>query len=567
MSHWFIYPSFLSGQRELCHALSLQPAIAQVLINRGIDSVPKARDFLEPKASHLPGPLIFPDMEKAVLRIADAIKNNEKIAIYGDYDVDGITSMALMVRFFKTLGLTVLTYIPNRLTCGYGLHIEALQNLAQEKVNLVITVDCGTNSLEEIKAAKNLGMDIIVTDHHETGSQLPDCLLLNPKREDLSFPQREIAGCAMAYLLCDALQQYLKKLGTRNADKINLEDHLDLVALGTIADIVPLTGINRTFAKLGLTLASNSTKPGIISLIEASGLKEKTLKTSSVAFRLAPRINAAGRLGEAGESLELLITDDPLKAGHLAQKLNTFNLARQRLEEKVLEEALQIIEDEKLYERSALVVASKNWHPGVIGIVASKLVDRFALPAVVISYAHDPGRGSIRSVYNLNVVDALNQSKDHLDHFGGHAQAAGLTIYSKEFKKFRKKFEDTCEKLLPADTTRTLTIDALLKPEDLNFQLAKEIELLEPFGPGNPEPTFCLENLAVTERRVVGNKHLKLKLVHQNRSDRFDSIGFGMGDNTVDQGNLISLAFTPQINVWNGLTSLQLVIKDILCSK
>ena len=567
MNNWLIHPSDLVGQRQLSSALGLHPATAQVLINRGIDSAAEAKSFLKPNADDLPDPSNLPDMEKAVRRIAKAIKDKENIAIYGDYDVDGLTSTALMVRFFKALGLSPLTYIPNRLTSGYGLHFKALEDLAKKNVTLVITVDCGTNSKEEIEAAQKLGLEVIVTDHHEVGPHLPDCLLLNPKREDFNLPQKEIAGCAMAYLFLEALQKYLKKSGIDGADKIEMADHLDLVALGTIADIVPLININRTLAKLGLLKALQSIKPGIRSLIEISGLKDKTLKAASVAFRLAPRLNAAGRLGEAGDSLELLTTDDPLTAYNLAQKLNNFNGARQRLEGKVLGEALQIIDKEELHKRPAIVVASDNWHPGVIGIVASKLVDRYGLPAVVITFASDPGKGSVRSIDGLNVVEMLRKCKDHLKHFGGHAQAAGLTIYSKEFETFRKKFENACEKEFPSKKSRSLNIDALLKPGDLNFALASEIELLEPFGPGNPEPTFCLEDLTVTNRRIVGNKHLKLKLAHLNKSAQFDSIGFGMGDNNVTEGSLISLAFTPQINVWNGLSSLQLKIRDISCSK
>lgn len=565
-SPWFVYPPDLTVQRSLSEALGVGNACAQVLLNRGIKTVEAAKSFLEPGIEDLPDPFIFPDMEKAVERINSAIKKREKIAIYGDYDVDGISGCAILVRFFDKIGSDTCVYIPNRLSEGYGLNSCAIQALKNQGVSLIITVDCGTRSSAEVSEAEKQGIDIIVTDHHETGEVPPGQVLVNPKRNDFEFTDKNISGCAIAYFLAQALKKHLNATGTLLSDAGALDD-FDLVSLGTIADVVPLTGLNRLFAKLGLLKAAVSKKAGIRSLIKTCGLKEMPLKAGHVAFRMAPRINAAGRVGDALLSLKLLTTDDQATADDIANELSKLNSMRQGMEEKVLNEAVDIIKREDLSRRPAIVVASDNWHPGVIGIVASKLAERYLVPSVVLTFANDTGRGSARSVPNLNIIRALDKSSHLLERYGGHAQAAGLTIHASKVDEFRKTFERSCEETGALKTRPQLTVDAVVLPEELTPDLAKQVEMLEPFGLGNPEPVFCVNDFVVADRRIVGNDHLKLKLYHAQSRNRFDSIGFGMKNKMVETGSAVSVAFTPQMNVWNGLASLQLKIKDILCTK
>jgi single-stranded-DNA-specific exonuclease len=565
-SQWFIYPPDYSLQRSLAEPLGIGNACAQALINRGVKTAEAARYFLEPTIEDIPDPFIFPDMEKAVLRITSAIKNREKIAIYGDYDVDGISGCAILYRFFETIGIEPIVYIPSRLSEGYGLNLGAVGTLAKQGVKLIITVDCGTRSLSEVKEAKKQGVDIIVTDHHETQKTPSDQIVINPKRDDFEFDDKNISGCAIAYFLAEALKKHQNSIGmlVTNAGAL---DSLDLVSLGTIADVVPLTGLNRLFAKLGLKMAAASKKAGIRALIKTCGLKDTPLKTGHVAFRIVPRINAAGRLGDASLSLKLLTTGNQETAEDIANQLEKLNALRQGMEEKVLNEAADIIERAGLGSRPAIVVSSDKWHPGVIGIVASKLAERYLVPAVVITFANGSGRGSARSVPHVNIVQILDKASHLLERYGGHAQAAGLSIHVSKVREFQKAFERSCEETGAVKKPPELTVDAAIPAEDLTPSLAREIEMLEPFGLGNPEPVFCVNDFTVAEQRIVGANHLKIKLMHIPSRNRFDSIGFGMKNKMIETGSTVKVAFTPQMNFWNGLASLQLKIKDIICTK
>ncbi|MFH1874169.1 MAG: single-stranded-DNA-specific exonuclease RecJ [Pseudomonadota bacterium] len=473
---WFIQPADFTAQQGVSQKFGLHLATAQVLINRGISQPQTIQKFLNPNFQQIPDPFILPDMDQATDRIIKALKQKEKIAIYGDYDVDGLTGTALLCRFFKRLGVEPIVFIPNRLTQGYGLHSSAIKELKAKGVNLLITVDCGTRSLEEVKFAQAAGLDVIITDHHEVDDALPKTILINPKRADFISEDKELAGCALAYFLLAGLQQKLIKEAAFNFKPIDLAKQLDLVALGTVADIVPLIGLNRLFAKLGLEVAQDSENIGVRALIEACGLNGMPLRAVNVAFRLAPRINAAGRLGQAGKALELLTTDNKECAADLALLLNNFNLERQALEKKVLEEALEIIAQKSLASRPAIVVASKNWHPGVVGIVASKLSERYKVPSAVIALDELQGRGSLRTATGLNIVDALGECADLLHHFGGHAQAAGLTIDAANLDVFQERFERSCGSLSQQDKALKLKIDAMVDPSALNLKLAKEVE-------------------------------------------------------------------------------------------
>jgi len=557
---WFIRPADLEGQGRLSSAFGIEPVTAQILINRGFKEVEEVKSFLSPDLSSLPDPFFLPDMDRAVDRIVSAIKNNERIALYGDYDVDGITGVALLMRFLRKIGHEPLVFIPNRLSEGYGLHRSALETLKSKGASLVITVDCGVRSKNEIEFALANGMDVIVTDHHESDELPAGYILLNPKRPDAGLKEKEIAGCGVAFFLLTALK---KKLGIET----DPQEHLDLVALGTIADVVPLTGINRIFAKFGMEEARVSMKPGVRTLINVSGLDGMQLKTGSVAFRMAPRINAAGRMGDAMLSLELLTTDDAALAREIALNLNKLNSDRQRIEEKALYEAIEHIERDNFHKRAAIVVASENWHAGVIGIVASKLVERYALPAVVIAAAEKRAKGSARSVGGLNIVEALGRCADVLERFGGHAQAAGLVVDTARIDSFRSRFEACCAEVSRSKEARRLSIDAEVLPKDISIKLTKEIGMLEPFGLGNPEPVLCVRNLKVASARIVGTNHLKLKLQATESGISFDAIGFGLGEKIPQIGQTVAVAFTPQMNEWNGYELLQLKIKEISCLK
>jgi len=560
-TQWFIHPPDFEGRRRLSAALEIHPITSQILLNRKIATVYDAKRFLNPNLSELPDPFCLPDMDKAVDRIVAALKAKERIALYGDYDVDGITGVALLTRFLRSIGHEPLVFIPCRLTEGYGLNTSAIDRLKTLGASLIITVDCGTRSLPEIEYAHKHGIDIIVTDHHEV-LDIPDHILLNPKRPDIDLPEKEMAGCAVAFLLLMALRKRLRGEKLLHLNEPNLKEHLDLVALGTIADVIPLTGVNRIFAKHGLEIARNSMKPGMRSLIGVCGLEGVPLKTGNVAFRLAPRINAAGRMGDALPSLELLTTDDIHYAHEIARALDTLNSDRQRIEERILQEAIELIECEELHKRAAIVVAQENWHAGIIGIVASKLVERYALPAVVIAAEGKKAKGSARSVSGLNIVEALGKCSHLLDRFGGHAQAAGLQVETTRIDSFRKIFEACCAEIAPPQRAPRVTIDALAEHKDITIKLAREIELFEPFGLGNPEPILCANNLRVVNFRIVGKNHLKMSLAGDNNL-YFDTIGFGLGETTLQVGQNVSIAFTPQINSWNGLESLQLKIREI----
>lgn len=565
--NWSIHPAAPDTVRLLSEALCVHPITSQILINRGYKTPEAAKRFIEPDLSQLPDPFLFPDMERAVQRILAAIRAGEKIALYGDYDVDGITGVALLARFFRVVGSDPISFIPSRLDEGYGLHIPAIEKLKAQGVSLIITVDCGTRSIAEVAHAEKLGIDVIVTDHHEGADAKVDHILLNPKHPDVRLVDSEIAGCAVAFLLVMALRKRLREEGIFENGEPNLKEHLDLVALGTIADVVPLTGINRVFAKYGLEIARSSAKPGIRALIEACGLEGLPIKAGNVAFRLAPRLNAAGRLGDALPSLELLTTDDPDRALAIAGMLGTFNSDRQRLEEKALQDAVEIIEQDGLNTRPALVVAGEDWHAGVIGIVASKLVERYLLPAIVISSDGAKGKGSARSVAGLNIVKALERCGHMLERYGGHAQAAGLQIKTSQIGAFREHFELCCAELACGITKPATFVDAAVTGSDISVQLVHEIERLEPFGFGNPEPLLCINEMRIADSRIVGNNHLKMRLYDQRTKTSFDAIGFGLGGTQCGVGETVSVIFTPQINEWNGVTSVQLKLREIECLK
>jgi single-stranded-DNA-specific exonuclease len=561
---WSIVRADELKQQEFVRELGIHPVTAQLLINRDILDVAEAREYLFPTLQSLPDPFLLPDMDVAVGRIVEAIKGKQRIALIGDYDVDGVTSAAILTRFFSSLGIALDVHIPHRLTEGYGLNVDALAKLKERGANLVITVDNGTRSFSEIALAREWGLDVIVTDHHEVGEVLPDAVgVINPKRADSSYPDRELAGCGVAFALCMALRRKLRDLGALPSPEPNLRQYLDLVAIGTVADIVPLRGVNRVLARFGLEEIARTAKPGIRELMVVSGLADPgpRLRAGHVAYRIAPRLNAAGRLGDAYPALECLTTDDAHRARELASLLDRTNAERKLVEERILHHALDEVERVHDPSVNALVVASSGWHPGVVGIVASKIAKLTSKPCAVIACEGGIGKGSVRTAGGIDVVEALSEISSLLDRFGGHSQAAGFTIDVRQIDSFRERFSEVCAGLR-LDDSPEVTVDAEVSAQHINDQLIHELSYLEPFGAGNPEPVLCARDLTIVNHTVVGNNHLRLRL--DGGAVRLTAIGFDMAKVVANLKDDPHIAFIPQHNTWNGQTTIQLKIKAFL---
>jgi single-stranded-DNA-specific exonuclease len=552
-------------QRLLSRELRISPLISQILINRGIEDVDRAHRFLYPGLSQLHSPFMMKDIKKALQRIIQAVLKKEKIIIYGDYDVDGITSVAVLLTFLKELGADVSFYIPHRLSEGYGLNSSALERIIRLGTKLLITVDCGIKDFEEISLAQREGLDVIITDHHEIPDILPPAYaILNPKQKECGFPDKSLAGVGIAFNLIIALRSRLREMGFWKHKRVpNLKEYLDLVALGTIADIVPLTNENRVIAKIGLEQLTHSTRPGIIALKEVSELKDAIITPGMVGFRLAPRLNAAGRLSRADDGVRLLTTKDLKEAEHIAKVLDMENTKRQQIEGLIVKDAKEMIEkDETSPFKRTITLVSRNWHPGIMGIVASRLVEAYYKPTVMISLDDGVGKGSARSIEDFHLYEGIKDCVYLLKAFGGHKYAAGLTIDEKNIPEFQDLFEKIVKNTLSEDDfIPKIFIDAQITIKELTEGLLEELEILSPFGPSNPEPTFCSSLLYVLNSSVVGNEHLKLKV----RQDGFvcDAIGFHMGKNMVHPNQYIKAAFSPQINDWQGIRTIQMKLKDI----
>jgi single-stranded-DNA-specific exonuclease len=549
---------------NLSSTLGVSPLVSQILINRGIVDAEQAGRFLSSTLTDLSSPLEMKGVRVAVERVIEAVRKGERIAIYGDYDVDGITATSLLLLFLKGVGGDVTYYIPDRVKEGYGLNADAVKRLSDSGVSLLITADCGITNQREVKLAREMGMDVIVTDHHEVPDDIPDALsVINPKQPDCPFPFKHLAGVGVAFNLLIALRARLRDDGFwKGGDVTNLRGYLDLVALGTVADVVPLVDENRIFVKYGLMELTDSKRPGIMALKEVSGLKDATVSADAVGYRLAPRINAAGRVGSAGDGVRLLTSEDYGEALGIAKILDEMNKERQALEEKIVSEAQEMVESYPMKGRRTIVLSSDGWHPGVIGIVASRIAEAYYRPTVLISLKDGIGKGSARSIHSFMLYEGLKECSHLLDAFGGHEYAAGLTIPAERIGRFSEEFENVASKMLSDDDMMPeIEIDAILDLKEVTEELVNGLENLAPFGEANPEPILCSKALGVADRRVVGNNHLKLKF-RQNGTVR-DAIGFGMGDLISLMGDHVDAAFIPQINLWNGGKCIQLKLKDI----
>jgi len=560
---WSLLASRPDAETLLRRELAVSPLLARLLASRDLTTPAAASAFLSARLSdHLRSPMLFKDMAAAADRVLTALDRGERIGIYGDYDVDGISGSAILVRFLRALGHEPALYIPHRLRDGYGVSEAGVRHLADAGARVMVTVDCGGVSHREIALARDLGIDTIVCDHHQvSGTPLPAYAVLNPIEPDAGFPFSGLCGAGVAFYLALGVRVRLREGGRTNLP--DLRRYLDLVTLGTIADIVPLVEENRVLVKHGLRELTRTGSPGLVALKAVSGVSD--VSTGVVGFRLAPRLNAGGRLADATRSVELLTTDDCARATQLASELDQENRARQAIELEILDDAVRKIErDADFADRRSIVLASDDWHPGVIGIVASRLVERYYRPTVLIALdgTAGTGRGSGRSIRGVNLYEAFTTCRDCLAGFGGHRMAAGLSIRAGQVMAFGAQFEAAIRAVTrPEDFIPETRIDAELSLQEINDGLLEDLSRLEPFGPGNPEPVFVARGVTVVSHRIVGENHLKLYLRQEPRA--LSAIGFGMADTPVEAGATLDILFSPERNEWNGNTSIQLRLRDL----
>ena len=561
-----------SGDAALAEGLASQTglplAACRILAARGL-AEPEAVDaWLQPRLSRLTDPFRLPNMAAATERLAAAVRQNETVLVYGDYDVDGVTSTALMIRVLRALGVTAIPFLPHRVDDGYGLAVEPVERCVQDhQPDCLVTVDCGTGSVEAVQRAQELGVDVIVTDHHEPGDKVaPACAVVNPKLGDADDPLRHLAGVGVAFKLCHAVLKLLRDEGHALAEQLDLRAHLDLVAVGTIADMVPLVAENRVLARYGLIELNRTRKPGLIALREVAGISGP-MDAYHIGFLLGPRLNAAGRLGTAQQALELMLIEDEGHPFAIAQELDAANKERQKIELAMIEQATAAIDAQfDPRQHYALVVGSREWHPGVIGIVASRLVNRYARPAVVIAIDEDGvGRGSCRSVGPFHMVEGLGDCADLLERFGGHAMAAGLQLAEGQIEAFRDRLNAAVRERVSLEELRPRQrIDAWISLREADWTLVECLEKMAPFGLGNTKPIWGVRGAQVLgEPRVVGQKHLKLDILHDNTS--LGAIAFNMAGEAIPDGPL-DIAFQLDRNRFGGRETVQLKVQAIRAS-
>lgn len=562
--NWVLSKSDETCVEQLRKELGIPTPVARVLVNRGVEEVAQAERFLSPSLRGLHPPEDLADMGKAVERIILAVRRNESIWIYGDYDADGITSVALLKSFFESIGVKARWVIPHRERDGYGFHCCLIPRLG-ETSGLVITADCGISDHQEVVKAKARGLDVVITDHHEVPGILPDaCAVINPKRQDNLYPFGDLAGVGVAFMLVWALARKLKEMNLWSKGKEpSLKSYLDLVALGTIADQASLMGENRTLVKHGLAQLAQGPRPGIQALLRTAALEKRPISVGSLSFQIAPRMNAPGRLDDASPALELLLTEDFSAGLELAGLLEGMNKKRQQIEEEVFKEAEPRAREALKSGEAALVLAKEGWHPGVLGIVASRLVDRFGLPVVLISLQDGMGKGSARAPEGYHLMQGLRSCAHLLSRFGGHKMAAGLRVEAGAVEELRQGLcAHAREAMRGLGQGRILRIDDRLAPADITEELVMCLQKLEPYGIGNPEPVFQLEGMSISSCRRVGQSHLKLSV--SCGSKVFDAIGFGMAESfPQDTRGQAKLACLPQMNDWQGRSNIQLKLKDM----
>jgi len=547
--------------KNLAAALNVDSLIAKLLVQRGISTFDEARQFFRPSLDDLHDPYRMKDMDKAVERIEKAVANGENILVFGDYDVDGTTAVSLMASYLKSFYPNVATYIPDRYNEGYGVSYQGIDFADDNGFSLIIALDCGVKSIDHVAYAKAKNIDFIICDHHRPGDTLPDAVaVLDPKREDCSYPYDELCGCGVGFKLIQALAQ------NRNQTIEDLIPYLDLVATAIAADIVPITGENRVLAKFGLEVINTNPRPGIKALIQ--NLKRQTLTITDVVFVIAPRINAAGRIKHGNYAVELLTEFDLEQAAAFAAQIETFNADRRAFDKEITEQALQQILENNEEDRYTTVVYQEDWHKGVIGIVASRLTETYYRPTLVFTKSGDKLAASARSVKDFDVYNALEACSEHLEQFGGHMYAAGMTLKEENYEKFKDAFERVVSETIHPDMlTPEISIDAEVKLSDINPKFFRILKQFEPFGPQNMTPIFLTGDLTDTgyaKKIGADEEHLKVH-VKQSDSESFNAIGFGLGHKKelVDNKQSFAAAFSVEENEWNGTVSLQLRLRDI----
>ena len=551
--------------QALQNALQVDETIATLLVQRGIATFEQAKTFFRPTLEDLHNPYLMKDMDKAVSRIEKAITNNENILVFGDYDVDGTTAVSLVSSYLRSYYPNVATYIPDRYNEGYGISYLGIDYAEDNDVSLIIALDCGIKSIDHVNYAKAKNIDFIICDHHRPGEFLPDAIaVLDPKREDCSYPYDELCGCGVGFKLIQALAE------NRNQTVEDLLPYLDLVATAIAADIVPITGENRVLAKFGLEVINSNPRPGIKALIQ--NVKKKVLTITDVVFIVAPRINAAGRVKHGNEAVALLTEYNIDQAEQFASEIEQHNSDRKELDKQITKEALFQIEEKNEQNRFSTVVYQENWHKGVIGIVASRLVEKYYRPTIVFTKSGDKLAASARSVKDFDVYNALEACAEHLEQFGGHMYAAGMTLKEENYEKFKAAFENEVKNTIHPDLlTPEISVDLEMNFSDFDEKFMRILKQFEPFGPENMTPVFMSKNVIDSGyAKTLGNdeEHLKV-FVKQNNSPNFNAIGFGLGDkiNFVKNRNPFEAVYVLEENEWNGTVSLQLQLRDVRASE
>ncbi len=545
---------------EISKEFGISPLTSIILYNRGIQENDEIAEFLKCDLESLHDPYLLKDMDKAVDRLKKAQENNEKITIYGDYDVDGITSIAILYKHLTALGFDVDYYVPDRIQEGYGVNRDALDKIRENGTRVVITVDTGITAVEETEYAKSIGMDIIITDHHECKETIPAAYAaIDPKRKDCAYPFKNLAGVGVAFKLIQAFDN-------KTSVEELMELYSDLICLGTVADISPLVDENRIIVTKGLEHFKNTDNIGLKALLDVSITNSKPITTSTIGYIIAPRINASGRLGCASRSVEMFLTSDKEKAYELANGLCEENTIRQQTEQKMFAEALEYIKNNpQMEDDQVLVIPHENWHHGIVGIVSSKITEKFYKPSILFAIDGDEAKGSGRSISGFNLFEALEKSSDLLEKFGGHELAAGLSIKTENIEKFRETINaHTSEKMDDTALIPTVSIDAVIKPSYITLDTVDEINKLQPFGVDNPLPVFAVRNIKIHKISTMSdNKHLRMTLLKDGKF--LDAVGFGMGEyyNHLKEGDFIEVAFGLDVNDYKGFKNVQLILKDI----
>ena len=563
---WVLKEADTESIARYARELNTSPLLSRILTLREFADSDAARRYLSSSLREdLPSPFIMADMEPAVERIVGALKRQQQIAIWGDYDVDGTTGASVLVSFLRTIGAAPVFHVPHRIDEGYGLNTEGLKRLKERGIDLVVTVDCGISNAREVAAARQFGLDIVVVDHHQPPEEFPPAVaVINPHRKDCRFPDKGMCAAGLAFYLVIALRAKLRDAGWfQGSAAPDIRQYLDIVTLGTIADMVPLKGVNRTLIKRGLAELAKSTRPGVVALKQVSGIPDGAVSAGQVGFRLGPRINAAGRVDYGVKVVELLTTDSAETARRIAQELEAHNQERRAIEAEVLELALvQAEETMNGGRRNSLVLAGEGWHPGVLGIVASRIVEKFYRPTVVIGFNDHVGKGSARSIRGFHMVEALRRCAASLEKFGGHEYAGGLSIKPEQLNDFTEAFEDAARQALTAEQLLPLLeIDAELDFSQIGMPLLRELEVLQPFGVGNPEPLFATANAEVCERKVF-SAGVRYRLRQSGRV--IGGVIFGAADDYPGKpGQSMDVAYRLAENEWNGTTSVELKIAAV----